>query len=132
MARVAIVTGAGGGLGRTYALDLAARGVAVVANDLGGAKDGTGGDVSAAQSNYGAAKMGLVGLSNVLALEGAKANIKSNVIYPPAATRMTEDLLGPLAGNLSPEKVTPMVVFLASEALGLWCAVRDLNPEPAD
>ncbi|QMW21522.1 SDR family NAD(P)-dependent oxidoreductase [Sandaracinobacteroides saxicola] len=48
--RVAIVTGAGGGLGRRYALDLAARGARLVVNDLGGARDGTGGSVSAAQA----------------------------------------------------------------------------------
>ena len=48
--RVAIVTGAGGGLGRSHALELARRGVKVVVNDLGGAVDGTGGSVSAAQA----------------------------------------------------------------------------------
>ena len=222
--RVAIVTGAGGGLGKTYALELARRGARVVVNDLGGSVDGTGSSESAAdkvvaeiaeaggegvasydsvatqeggesivqtaldafgtvdivvnnagilrdksfakmtmgeveavldvhlkggfnvsspafkvmrdngygrfvftssasglfgnfgQANYGAAKAGLVGLSNVLAIEGAKYNVKSNVIAPIAKTRMTEDLLGPLADMVQPEQVTPMVVYLCSEA----------------
>ena len=48
--RVAIVTGAGGGLGRLHALGLAARGAKVVVNDLGGARDGSGGSVTPAQS----------------------------------------------------------------------------------
>ncbi|MCP5066216.1 MAG: SDR family NAD(P)-dependent oxidoreductase, partial [bacterium] len=67
------------------------------------------------QTNYGAAKMGLVGLSNVLALEGAKSNIKSNVIAPIALTRLTEDLLGAMAEHIAPECVTPLVTYLASE-----------------
>ncbi len=222
--RVAIVTGAGGGLGKTYALELARRGARVVVNDLGGSVDGTGSSESAAdrvvteigeaggeavanydsvstpeggeaivqtaldsfgtvdivvnnagilrdrsfanmelselqavldvhlrgafyvsqpafrvmkekgygrfvftssnaglfgnfgQANYGAAKAGLAGLSNVLAIEGAKYNIKSNAIAPIAKTRMTEDLLGPFADMVQPEQVTPMVVYLCSEA----------------
>ena len=221
--RVAVITGAGGGLGRTYALEFAKRGAKVVVNDLGGAADGSGAGTSMAdqvvkeiteaggtavsnydsvatpeggegiiqtaldnfgqvdivvnnagilrdksfakltpaeleivldvhlkggffvsqpaframkernygrfvhtssaagifgnfgQTNYGAAKMGLVGLSNVLAVEGAKNNIKSNVIAPIARTRMTEDLLGPMAEHVKPDCVTPLTVYLCSE-----------------
>lgn len=68
------------------------------------------------QANYGAAKAGVAGLSNVLAIEGEKYGIKSNVIAPLARTRMTEDLLGPFADKVAPEQVTPMVVYLCSEA----------------
>jgi NAD(P)-dependent dehydrogenase (short-subunit alcohol dehydrogenase family) len=225
--RVAIVTGAGGGLGRTYALELASRGAKVVVNDLGGARDGSGSSATAAervveeikaaggeavpnadsvatpeggqnivqtaldafgtvdivinnagilrdksfakmevsdielvldvhlkgafyvsqpafkvmkekgygrfvhtssnsglfgnfgQANYGAAKLGIAGLSHVLAIEGAKNNIKSNCIAPVARTRMTEELMGDFNKFLDPELVTPMVVFLASEACDL-------------
>ena len=233
--RVAVITGAGGGLGKTYAIELARRGAKVVVNDLGGAADGTGGGSSMAdecvseiekaggtavanydsvatpeggesiiktaldnfgrvdiiinnagilrdksfaklepadleivldvhlkgaffvsqpaframkeqnygrfvfassgagifgnfgQSNYGAAKMGLVGLSNVLAVEGAKNNIKSNVIAPIAKTRLTEGLLGPAADRLAPEHVTPLVVFLASEQCEETHCIYDLG-----
>jgi NAD(P)-dependent dehydrogenase (short-subunit alcohol dehydrogenase family) len=225
--RVAVITGAGGGLGKTYAIELARRGAHVVVNDLGGASDGSGkshsmadetvNEIQAAggqavanydsvstpqggeaiikaaldkfgrvdvvinnagilrdksfaklepadleivldvhlkgafyvsqpaframkeqnygrflftasaagifgnfgQANYGAAKMGLVGLSNVLAVEGAKNNIKSNVIAPIAKTRLTENLLGPLAAQLDPHGVTPLACYLVSEACEL-------------
>ena len=222
--RVAIVTGAGAGLGRTYALELASRGAKVVVNDLGGARDGTGASDAAAsqvaeeikaaggdatpnfdnvatvkggdnivktavdtygkvdivvnnagilrdksflkmdeamwdavvavhlkgaycvtkpamilmkeqgygrivmtsstsgmlgnfgQSNYGAAKMGLAGLANVLKKEGAKYNIKVNVIVPNAMTRMTEDILpAGMADTFKVENITPAVVYLCSE-----------------
>src|SRR4029077_5743185 len=67
------------------------------------------------QANYGAAKMGLVGLTRVLAIEGAKNNIKVNAIAPVAKTRMTEELMGALGSKLDPALVTPIVAWLAHE-----------------
>ena len=223
--KVAIVTGAGGGLGRQHALELARRGAKVVVNDLGGSMDGSGGGSDAAnkvveeikalggeaiangssvtddagvalmvkhamdawgridilianagilrdktfakmdfsdfaivvdvhlngtvkaakavwdimrtqnygrivvttsssglygnfgQSNYGAAKLGLIGLMNTLRLEGQKNNVHVNAIAPLAATRMTENLGMPpeVLEQLKPQFVTPGVVFLCSE-----------------
>jgi NAD(P)-dependent dehydrogenase (short-subunit alcohol dehydrogenase family) len=223
--RVAVVTGAGGGLGRSHALMLASRGAKVVVNDLGGSRDGSGagsamadavvaeivaaggeavanydsvataeggrGIVAAAveafgridivvnnagilrdssflkldldaldlvlkvhlygafnvthaawphlkdqgygrivstasgsglygnfgQSNYSAAKMGIVGLTRTLAIEGAKYGITANAIAPIAASRMTEDVMPPqLLERIQPEHVSPVVAHLASEA----------------
>lgn len=69
------------------------------------------------QSNYGAAKMAVVGLMQTLALEGEKYNIRVNCLAPSAATAMTEGVLSPkdLEG-LSPEAVSPGVVALAAES----------------
>ncbi len=68
------------------------------------------------QANYGAAKLGLVGLINTLAQEGAKYNIKANALAPIAATRMTEDILPPeVLKNLTPEFVAPVMAYLCTE-----------------
>jgi NAD(P)-dependent dehydrogenase (short-subunit alcohol dehydrogenase family) len=68
------------------------------------------------QANYGAAKAGMIGLMNVLHLEGAKNNIRVNVLAPTARTGMTEGLLSPVAAELmAPESVTPGLLFLVSE-----------------
>jgi NAD(P)-dependent dehydrogenase (short-subunit alcohol dehydrogenase family) len=68
------------------------------------------------QGNYGSAKMGLVGFTRVLAVEGAKYNIKANAIAPVAKTRMTEDLLGPLGDKLDARYVSPLVTYLSHES----------------
>ena len=68
------------------------------------------------QANYSAAKLGLVGLINTLAQEGAKYNIKANAVAPVAATRMTQDILPPeVFDKLTPEYVAPVVAYLCSE-----------------
>src|ERR1700749_3023387 len=68
------------------------------------------------QANYGAAKLGLVGLIKTLAQEGAKYNIKANAVAPIAATRMTQDILPPeVFEKLTPEYVAPVVAYLCTE-----------------
>jgi NAD(P)-dependent dehydrogenase (short-subunit alcohol dehydrogenase family) len=71
------------------------------------------------QSNYAAAKMGLVGLMNVLRQEGAKYDIKVNTVAPLARTRLTEELFGPLVAKFEPALVAPVVAYFCSEG----CAV---------
>ncbi len=66
------------------------------------------------QANYGAAKMGLVGLARVLAVEGARAGVLANAVSPGAATRMSEGLLGRLEEHLDPAHVAPLVAYLCS------------------
>ncbi len=222
--QVVIVTGSGNGLGKSHALEFARRGARVVVNDLGGARDGSGGSSDAAkavveeiesagseaianganvanfdqveamvgeaigkwgrvdvlvnnagilrdktfakmdladfqmvvdvhltgsvnctkavwehmrerqygrivmttsstglygnfgQTNYGAAKLALVGFMNSLCLEGQKYGIRVNALSPVAATRMTQDLMPEqVLGLLQPEAVTPAVIFMSGE-----------------
>lgn len=117
--KVAIVTGAGGGLGRHHALLLASRGAKVVVNDIGTER----------KSNYGAAKAGLVGLTRVLAQEGTRHGIKVNAVAPIAATRMLTHSMGEaddrrltaearammnaVTAKLDPALVSPVVAFLS-------------------
>jgi NAD(P)-dependent dehydrogenase (short-subunit alcohol dehydrogenase family) len=68
------------------------------------------------QSNYGAAKAAMIGLMNVLHLEGAKTDIRVNILAPTAATQMTAGLAPPeAAALLTPESVTPGLLFLVGE-----------------
>ncbi|MDG1007127.1 MAG: SDR family NAD(P)-dependent oxidoreductase [Alphaproteobacteria bacterium] len=68
------------------------------------------------QANYGAAKLGVVGFMNTLKLEGQKDNIHINALAPVAWTRMTENLMpAEMEDMLTPERVTPAVVFMCSE-----------------
>jgi short-subunit dehydrogenase len=68
------------------------------------------------QSNYGAAKTGLIGLMNVLQIEGAKHDIRVNALCPSASTRMTQGLLPEAAlALMAPEDVTPAALFLVSD-----------------
>ncbi len=76
------------------------------------------------QTNYGTAKLGLVGFMNTLKLEGAKDNIKVNAICPVAGTRMTENLMPlEMIAALKPEYVTPAVVYLASDDAPTGCVI---------
>jgi NAD(P)-dependent dehydrogenase (short-subunit alcohol dehydrogenase family) len=78
------------------------------------------------QSNYGAAKLGLVGLMNTLKLEGQKADIRVNTVAPVAATRMTENLGIPeeVMKQLKPELISPAVLYLASDDAPSGCIIE--------
>jgi NAD(P)-dependent dehydrogenase (short-subunit alcohol dehydrogenase family) len=68
------------------------------------------------QTNYAAAKMGVLGLTTVLKLEGEKYNIKVNAVAPNASTRMTKDVMPPdMFEKFKVEYITPLVLYLSSE-----------------
>ncbi|GAA1850487.1 SDR family NAD(P)-dependent oxidoreductase [Pseudonocardia ailaonensis] len=71
------------------------------------------------QASYASAKLGLVGLIKVMAIEGAKYDIKANAIGPVARTRMTEKFDNPLADVLGVERVSPAVAFLSHPSCAL-------------
>jgi NAD(P)-dependent dehydrogenase (short-subunit alcohol dehydrogenase family) len=71
------------------------------------------------QANYGVAKAGIIGLSNVVALEGAAEGVKCNVIVPAAVTRMAEGLDTKAYPPMSPEMVAPVVAWLAHESCSI-------------
>jgi NAD(P)-dependent dehydrogenase (short-subunit alcohol dehydrogenase family) len=71
------------------------------------------------QANYGVAKAGMIGLANVVALEGAAEGVKCNVIVPAAVTRMAEGLDTTAYPPMSPEMVAPVVAWLAHESCSI-------------
>src|SRR2546423_1392853 len=116
--RIAIVTGAGRGLGRAHSLLLAQEGARVVGNDPGANVDGNPG-----QTNYGAAKAGIAAFTVIAAQELGHYGVTVNAVAPGARTRMTENLgVGRPAAerkpeafdDRAPENVSPLVVWLAS------------------
>jgi NAD(P)-dependent dehydrogenase (short-subunit alcohol dehydrogenase family) len=132
--QVVIVTGAGRGLGRLYALEVARRGGAVVANDLGSTMHGQGSDASVAeQVALEIERAGGVAVAshdsvarpaNVIAIEGAAHGILANSVLPFGLSRMVTETIGgaqvaeqsAFLRAIEPELVVPLVAFLASRA----------------